>query len=98
MKAPELNRVYSWRTMPVNDLDVKIHENYPSITNGVITKSNNPTYRYAKNYRSKNKSFSLVMVTHDKNVKNVEAFLDKSSSKVKESTEMITPLDIYYGK
>ena len=82
MKVPEHNKVSIWKPIPIEGLDIRPHSNYNLIKDGKIQVAEK-AFRYAKNYKKGNKKFSLLMVSTNGDVNNIESFLDKTKRKVK---------------
>jgi len=78
MNAIELNRIAIWRAKPLDTFSVR--ESAPGrqyVENKVYKKTAKTTYRYAKNYEVEGVKFCLMVITYDKDSKEVEKDLDR---------------------
>lgn len=85
MNPPTINQVCIWRFMKRDELDIKTFENYQFMHKGIIQSASSlkPVIRYAKNYGTGRKKFSLCIISQERNTKKMEAFLDKAAKDVK---------------
>lgn len=114
MKHLELNRIAIWSPKALDEFSVrKSPAGRTALKNGVFTKTDKETYRFAKNYSTgKGKTaqkFCLFFVSYDDDQKNAEAFLDSVAKNqidiatvqralMTASVSDFEYLDTYYGK
>lgn len=101
MKPKKINVLALWLPMKDKGLSIKsFNEGYSYLENNLIMHSTltSPVIRYAKNYSTENKNYSLCLITQDKNTKKVEKWLDEQAKKVKEKDveDKFKLLDINY--
>lgn len=85
-KPHEINVLHTWFKMNTDKLSIKaFNAGYPYTSNGIIARSSlkKPIQRYAKNYTLKSKSYSLCIISDEKDTKKMEAWLDEQSNKIK---------------
>lgn len=81
MKVIEIDRPAAW--LPIRDkgLNVRSYDSYRYMTKGgIIVDASHakPVQRYAKNYGDG--SFSLIMISTEKDTKKIEKFMDEASA------------------
>lgn len=94
-----LNQVAIWLPMRRDGLDVKTYDTYQYMHRGIIQSASSlaPVIRYAKNYTVKGQTFSLCLISLERDTKKMEDFLDEVSTKVKvEPGEVFQKTEFYY--
>jgi len=74
-----LNKPAVYKPIPVDGINIATYKNYPHYQaheSKLQSVSNQPIYRYAKNYKSGKTSYCLCMISNDSDTKAVETFLD----------------------
>lgn len=102
MKPKNIDQLAIWLPMKAKGLDTKIFPDgytYKKNTLLVVSETGKPVIRYAKNYRTENKNYSLCLITHEKDTKKIEKWLDEQAKKIQEADieSKFKLMDVFYG-
>lgn len=102
MKPKSINQLALWLTMRDKELSIKrFPPGYPYLSKGLIVHSTfaKPVIRYAKNFKTSKKTYSLCFITTQMDIVKAENWLDEQAKKIKEEDieAKFKLLDVYYA-
>lgn len=102
MKPKNIDQLAIWLPMKDQGLSIKsFSSGYPYLSKGIIVHSTltKPVTRYAKNYSTENKNYSLCLITTEKDTNKIEKWLDEQAKKIQEADieAKFKLLDVFYA-
>lgn len=96
-QLPVIDTLGVWQPIPVKGLNKKVFgSGFAYKDNGEVRISTTKLYRYAKNYTIGDDFFSLLLLTKNPKVKEVESFMDEHSEDIVRNDQDLQITDIKF--